>query len=113
MNNFANNNMNKKNLNAKDLMKKMKKKYNNDNKEIEKYKKFLYQECVEKIDKNFQIGKTDIFFKVPSTHNKIKNYNSLECLNFIQHNLRKNNFFTFIEENENMIFITWKYLKDT
>ena len=63
-------------------------------------------DCMKKIKNALNIGETDIFYKVPSENNVYKHYKSNECLYYIQKKLRKNNFQTFIDLKENMIFIT-------
>jgi hypothetical protein len=97
-------------LNPKNLMLIIQKEIENEKIKLKEFIKKIYYDCMKKIKEAINIGSTDIFYKVPLENSEYKNYNSIKCLNYIEKKLRKNNFKTFIEENENMIFITWKFL---
>lgn len=109
---YLDDNFDDEDLDPKELMKQIKKEINTDKSKLNEFKNSIYLDCMKKIKNALKIGDTDIFYKVPSENNVYKHYNSKECLYYIQKKLRKNNFQTFIDLNENMIFITWKYLKE-
>ena len=97
-------------LNPKNLMLIIQKEIENEKIKLKEFVKKIYYDCMKKIKEAINVGSTDIFYKVPSENSEYKNYNSINCLKYIEKKLRKNNFKTFIDENENMIFVTWKYL---
>ena len=97
-------------LNPKNLMLIIQKEIENEKTKLKEFIKKIYFDCMKKIKDAINVGSTDIFYKVPLENSEYKNYNSINCLNYIEKKLRKNNFKTFIEIDENMIFVTWKYL---
>jgi hypothetical protein len=70
----------------------------------------LYKKCIEKIklfDKN---NKNDIIFSVPLYIDDCPFYNSIDCIKFINDELKKFFMDTYII-NETSIFITWIYIE--
>lgn len=74
---------------------------------IDKLYDELYKECLIKINNSIELNLTDIFFSVGLTYFGYPNYNSLECLNYINSKLKEKKFLTLIMSNKD-IFISWK-----
>lgn len=70
----------------------------------------LYYNCVEQIKYNDILAQTDIVFVVPILVKGLYEYNSVDCLNFIEKRLREAFIDTSILSNV-AIFITWKYIE--
>jgi hypothetical protein len=70
-----------------------------------------YKECLHKINNAIDLKLMDIYFSVNDNFFGYKNYNSKECLEYIQKKLRKKKFETFICNNKD-IFISWKNVID-
>lgn len=75
----------------------------------ENYNKY-YNYCIQKIKNANNLKKTDIIFSVPTTIFNNNEYNSDNCINFIETKLKKHEFDT-IQLSENSIFISWKYIE--
>ena len=112
MDNFINDKKNNKNLNPKKLMQQIQNEIDGEKLKLEKYIEFIYLNCMRKIEIAIKFKETDIFYIVPSENNEYPKYNPSKCLDYIQKKLRKNKFQTLIINNDNMIFITWKYLNN-
>lgn len=70
-----------------------------------------YNRCTERIESANSKDKMDIFFDIPEVIPECPNYNSFECLLFIEKKLRSQKLDTFIMNNKT-IFITWKYIEE-
>ena len=73
------------------------------------YKQML-KYCYDTIDKSDSDQVTDIIFTVVESVAECKDYDPLECLEYISEKLRNEHFDTTILSNTS-IFITWKYLE--
>lgn len=69
-----------------------------------------YNLCINKIKKANAIKKTDLIFTVPKYIFGNYEYNSIDCIDFIENKLHKSNFDT-TKINEKTLFITWIYLE--
>lgn len=67
-----------------------------------------YNECMMYIDNAIDVGLTDIIFSVGISYFGYQNYNSYECLLYIEKKLKDNNFLTLIKSRKD-IFISWKH----
>lgn len=74
------------------------------------YKKKL-DLCLEKITTANSYRKTEIIFKVPRIIIGPYNYNSMECLDFINKKLTEMKFDTIIL-NDNSIYISWSNIEE-
>ena len=75
-------------------------------KKIKELYELKYKECLLKINYSIDMNLTDIFYNVNENFFGYKNYNSLECLKYVQYRLRKKKFETFIINNT-IIFVSW------
>ena len=67
-----------------------------------------YNECMMYIDNAIDVGLTDIIFSVGISYFGYQNYNSYECLLYMEKKLKDNNFLTLIKSRKD-IFISWKH----
>ncbi len=72
--------------------------------------KFMLNSCIKLIEQSINDNQTDILFTISSTIPNCSDYNSDECLKYIQKKLLNNNLNTLIIDSNN-IFITWKNIK--
>lgn len=72
----------------------------------------IYKECLIKINTAIELNLTDIIYTINLSYFGYKNYNSLECLKYIQKKLKEKNFLTLIISNKD-IFISWKNITDS
>jgi len=72
---------------------------------ISKYKKYLHI-CLEKIRRANKHNKIDIIYNVPHILIRFPNYNSIECLDYIEKRLRYLHMDTTRLSNTH-IFVTW------
>lgn len=69
-----------------------------------------YKKCLNKIDVAITKGKNDLLYFIPYRIDDIPDYNSLECLRYIDKRLRAQYMDTHIY-NSCIIFITWFYIE--
>lgn len=81
------------------------------NKMIELYEE-KYNECLNKINIAIEINMTDVIYNVGLSYFGYKNYNSIECLKYIEKKLKEKKFLTLIMSNKD-IFISWKNIIDS
>jgi len=106
------NNTNKNNHNNKPIINMEKIKYAEKNRKkiiFEQYEK-LYNSCITKINYANDLHKDNLIFEIPLANWNLSDYNPIECLNFIEYELKKINFETLILNN-NSIYISWKNLR--
>lgn len=94
------------NFSANTLLEKRKRKIKE---KLKKYNKIL-NNCLMKISEYDDNNKTDIIYEIKHEIEYNKNFNYLECINFLQDNLRKRLFDTTIV-SKRKIFVTWKYIE--
>ena len=70
-----------------------------------------YKECLIKINNSIELNLTDIIFSVGKSYFGYQNYNSLECIKYIEKKLINKNFLT-LKISYNDIFISWKNITD-
>lgn len=69
-----------------------------------------YKRCLEKIEVASSLNKEDIVYNVPKFIADCPEYNPIDCLEYIEINL-KNKYMDTFRINKNSIFITWKYIE--
>jgi hypothetical protein len=79
----------------------------NEKKKINELYEELYKYCLIKINTSIELNMTDIIYNVGLSYFGYTNYNSLECLKYIDTKLKEKKFLTLIISN-NSIFISWK-----
>jgi hypothetical protein len=79
----------------------------NEKKKIDDLYDELYKYCLIKINTAIELNITDIIYNVGLSYFGYLNYNSLECLKYIDIKLKEKNFLTLIISNDG-IFISWK-----
>lgn len=67
----------------------------------------LYKNCLIKINTTIELNMTDIIYNIGLSYFGYINYNSFECLKYIDNKLKEKKFLTLIMSN-NDIFISWK-----
>ena len=107
VNNLVESNCFNNTLNDEFLINKIKINIKNEIIKINELYETKYKECLLKINTTLDLNLTDIVFSVGSSYFGYGQYNSVECLNYIQKKLRKKNFLALII-NKNEIFISWK-----
>lgn len=70
----------------------------------------LFSRCVERIQIADTLNQTEICFQIPSAIINCNDYNSTECLEFIENKLRDLDIDT-LKVTSNSIFITWIYIE--
>ena len=98
-------------LNDDFVINKIKNNKKNENEKIIELYNTKYKECLLKINNTIDANLTDTIFSVGNTYFGYKNYNSIECLKYIESKLKKRNFLTYIYSNRD-IFISWKDIID-
>jgi hypothetical protein len=83
----------------KDKLKKKKKSYDK-----------ILNDCLRKIMQYDDNDKTDMIYEIKYDMFRDKKFNNLECIYFLQKNLREKLFDTTLISS-NKIFITWKYME--
>ena len=78
-------------------------------KAMEQYKKY-FNMCLKKIKMVNKMNKTDILYEIPLKIFREPNYDSIECLTYIDNEIQKLYMDTLIVSN-NSIFITWINIK--
>lgn len=76
---------------------------------LQTYTKY-YNHCVDQIVTLNNTGKTDLVYDVPSLVPDCKEYNPLNCLEFIALKLQREFIDTFYID-KTLLFITWKYIE--
>ena len=76
---------------------------------LENYIK-LYNNCLTNIEKVNDVNKTDLYFNVPNKIVDCPEYNSNDCIEYIENKLREQ-FIDTIKINDNTIFVSWLYLE--
>jgi len=69
-----------------------------------------YENCMKKIEIATTLGKNDLLYHVPSNINNILEYNSNECLAYIEKRIKSLYMDTHIV-SPTVIFITWFYIE--
>jgi hypothetical protein len=72
----------------------------------------LYKECLIKINTAIELNFTDIVYTVGVSYFGYQNYNSYECIKFIEKKLKEKNFLT-LKLNYKDLFISWKNITDS
>ena len=70
-----------------------------------------YKECLLMINNAVELNLTDLIFNVELSYFGYKNYDSLECINYIEKKLKNKNFLT-LKISYKSIFISWKNITD-
>jgi hypothetical protein len=65
-----------------------------------------YKECLIKINTALELNMTDIIYNVGISYFGYSNYNSIECIKYIELKLKEKKFLTLILSNKD-IFISW------
>lgn len=76
---------------------------------LENYVK-LYNNCLTNIETVNDVDKTDLYFNVPNKIVGCPEYNSNDCIEYIENKLREQ-FIDTIKINDNTIFVSWLYLE--
>jgi hypothetical protein len=76
---------------------------------VDIYRK-LYTNCIKKIDVANTIHKTDLLYTIPLSIPDLPEYDSKECLKYIDNQLKMLYFDTYLV-NPITIFITWLYIE--
>jgi len=79
----------------------------NEKKKIDELYDELYKYCLIKINTAIELNFTDIIYNIGTSYFGYSNYNSYECLKYIDSKLKEKKFLTLIISN-NGIFISWK-----
>ena len=79
----------------------------NNKKKIDDLYGELYIQCLIKINTAIEINLTEIIYSVELYYFGYSNYNSFECIGYIESKLKEKNFLTMIMSNKD-IFISWK-----
>jgi len=66
-----------------------------------------YKECLMKINNAIELNLTDVIFSVGITYFGYQNYNSFECIKYVEKKLKEKNFLT-LKISHKDIFISWK-----
>jgi len=82
----------------------------NKRKEVLKNYKKMYNICLKKIDVANKLNKTDLLYTVEEFIPNCPEYNTLDCIKFIQNKLNNFHMDTY-EINNKTIFITWYYIE--
>lgn len=72
----------------------------------------LYKECLIKINTAIELNMTDIIYTVGLSYFGYKNYNTYECIGFIEKKLKEKNFLT-LKITHKDLFISWKNITDS
>ena len=67
----------------------------------------LYKQCLIKINTAIELNMTDIIYSVGLSYFGYTNYNSFQCIKYIETKLKEKKFLTLIVSNKD-IFISWK-----
>ena len=84
----------------------------NEEKKISDLYENNYKECLLKINTAVELNLTDIIYHVGLSFFGYNNYNSLECLKYIQQKLKDKLFLTLIISKTD-IFVSWKNIIDS
>lgn len=76
---------------------------------LENYVK-LYNDCLINIESVNDINKTDLYFNVPEKLIDCPDYNSNDCIEYIENKLREQ-FIDTLKINDNTIFVSWLYVE--
>ena len=77
---------------------------------IKEYKKY-FNMCLKKIKSANKLGKVDMDFSVPDSIYRCPNYNSVDCLLFIDERLKKLYLDTYIY-SLNQMYVSWKNVEE-
>ena len=72
----------------------------------------LYKECLTKINTAIELNMTDIVYTVGMSYFGYKNYNTYECIKFIEKKLKEKNFLT-LKVTPKDLFISWTNITDS
>lgn len=73
--------------------------------------KTKYRECLIKINDAVELNLTDIVFSVGNTYFGYQNYNSSDCIKYIEQKLKEKNFLTLIISSKDL-FVSWKNITE-
>ena len=96
-----------KNYKNNDIFSHLKKTEKIEKNKLKEHYKQLYTNCFNNIFFQNNLRKKYLIYTIPKKNVNIKNYNYIQCLNYIQDKLRKKDFETLIDEINASIFISW------
>lgn len=79
----------------------------NEKKKIDNLFEELYKMCLIKINNAIELNMTDIIYTVGLSYFGYPQYNSFECIKYIETKLKEKKFLTLIISNKD-VFISWK-----